>query len=84
MAKKKEMKFNAALNKLEKAVKRLEEEEIDLEKFVDIFVEGMQNAAFCQEKLNEAQRKVDIVLKDLGRSKEELEEFDESGLLGEE
>lgn len=84
MAKKKEMKFNTALKKLEDSVRKLEEEEIDLEKFVDIFVEGMQNAAFCEKKLNEAQKKVDIVLKDLGKAKEELEEFDESGLIGEE
>jgi exodeoxyribonuclease VII small subunit len=84
LGKKKEAKFNTALNKLEKSVKRLEEAEIDLEKFVDIFVEGMENAAFCQEKLNEAQKKVDIVLKELGRAKEELREFDESELLSEE
>ncbi len=75
---KKEVKFKAALSRLEKAVRSLEEDEIDLEKSVDIFVDGMKNAAICHEKLNEAQKKIQIVMKDFGKSKETLKDFDDT------
>jgi exodeoxyribonuclease VII small subunit len=83
MAKKKEITFNSALEKLERSVKRLEEEEIDLEKFVDIFTEGVKCATICQKKLNEAQKRIDIVLKEFNDTTEELRTIDEKELFSE-
>ncbi len=84
MTKKIETKFKVALNKLERAVKRLEDGEIDLEKSVDVFVEGMENAAFCQNILNESERKVEIVIANFAKAKEALQEFDKTELYDEE
>lgn len=83
--KKKEVAFKVAFSRLEKAVRTLEEGELDLEKSVDIFCEGMRSAAICQRKLNEAEKKVEIVVREFGNvKKEELQLFDETDLLSEE
>ena len=84
MSNKNEITFKAALSKLEKSVKRLEEDDIDLEKFVEIFTEGVQSATICQRKLNGAREKIDIVLKEFEGTAKELQPFDESDLTGEE
>ena len=58
---KKEMKFEEALMKLEEIVNKLEEGETPLEKSLQLFEEGIRLSRFCSEKLDEAERKIEIL-----------------------
>jgi len=57
-------KFEDALNKLEKVVSKLEKGDIPLEESLKLFEEGIRLSRFCHQKLNEAEEKVEILLKD--------------------
>ena len=56
-------KFEDALNKLEKIVSKLEEGDIPLEESLKLFEEGIRLSRFCNQKLDEAEKKVEILLK---------------------
>jgi exodeoxyribonuclease VII small subunit len=56
-------KFEDALNKLEKIVSKLEEGEIPLEESLKLFEEGIRLSRVCNQKLDEAEKKVEILLK---------------------
>jgi|YelNatPaOPRAMG01_1025707.scaffolds.fasta_scaffold208915_1 exodeoxyribonuclease VII small subunit len=57
-------KFEEALNKLERIVAKLEDGEISLEESLKLFEEGIRLSRFCNQKLDEAEKKVEILLKD--------------------
>jgi exodeoxyribonuclease VII small subunit len=57
-------RFEDALNKLEKIVSKLENGDIPLEESLKLFEEGIRLARFCNQKLDEAEKKVEILLKD--------------------
>jgi exodeoxyribonuclease VII small subunit len=57
-------RFEDALNKLEKIVSKLEEGDIPLEESLKLFEEGIRLSRFCSQKLDEAEKKVEILLKD--------------------
>ena len=61
MAKK---KFEESLEKLEKIVQRLEDANLPLDEALSLFEEGIKLSRFCSQKLEEAERKVEILLKD--------------------
>ena len=56
-------KFETALNKLEEVVKKLEGGELSLEDSLKAFEEGVKQAAYCTGKLNEAEKRVELLLK---------------------
>jgi exodeoxyribonuclease VII small subunit len=56
-------KFESALKKLEEVVKKLEGGELSLEDSLKAFEEGVKHAAFCAGKLNEAEKRVELLLK---------------------
>lgn len=56
-------KFESSLKKLEDTVRRLESGSLSLEDSLKAFEEGVKHAAFCSKKLEEAERKVEILLK---------------------
>ena len=56
-------KFEISLKKLEDAVSRLESGELSLEDSLKVFEEGVRHASICTRKLNEAQKKVELLLK---------------------
>ena len=56
-------KFEDALNKLEKIVSKLEEGDIPLEESLKLFEEGIRLSRVCNQKLDEAEKKVEILLK---------------------
>jgi exodeoxyribonuclease VII small subunit len=58
----KEPTFEEAMTGLEGIVKELEEAEIPLEKSLEIFEEGVRLSRFLNRKLNEAEKKVEILL----------------------
>ena len=63
--------FEKALDRLEKIVGKLEKGDLALEEALKLFEEGTQITRFCSTKLDEAERKVEILLKD---KKEQLTE----------
>jgi exodeoxyribonuclease VII small subunit len=73
-------KFEDALNKLEKIVARLEEGNISLEESLKLFEEGIRLSRFCDQKLEEAERRVEILLKDKNGAVKP-QPFDPSGTL---
>ena len=60
----KEKKFEEALERLEEIVKKMEEGNMTLEEPLEAFEEGVRLSRFCSKKLDEAERKVEILLKD--------------------
>ena len=61
---KKEKSFEEAMARLEEIVAELEGEARGLEQQFALFQEGMELARFCEKKLGEVEKSVEIVLKD--------------------
>jgi exodeoxyribonuclease VII small subunit len=59
----KKKSFENALEKLENITKELEEGDLALEDSLKHFDEGVKLAEYCNSKLSDAQRKVEILLK---------------------
>ncbi len=60
---KNEQKFEQALERLEKIVKEMEEGELSLEQMMTHFEEGSKLVKYCSDKLNEVERRIEILLK---------------------
>ena len=60
-------KFEECLDRLEKIVLELEKGEVPLEKSLTLFEEGMQLSGSCRKELEEAEGKVEILLKQNGK-----------------
>lgn len=56
-------KFETALKKLEEVVRRLEGGELSLDDSLKAFEEGVKLAGFCSRKLNEAEKRVELLLR---------------------
>lgn len=56
--------FEEALERLERIVHDLEEEDLPLERSLAVFEEGVGLARLLGEKLNEAERRVELLVKD--------------------
>jgi exodeoxyribonuclease VII small subunit len=56
-------RFEDALNKLEKIVSQLEKGDISLEESLKLFEEGIRLSRLCNQKLDEAEKRVEILLK---------------------
>jgi exodeoxyribonuclease VII small subunit len=55
--------FENALSQLESIVSRLEDGDLPLEESLKLFEEGIKLSRFCNQKLNEAQEKVEVLLR---------------------
>lgn len=60
---KQKQSFELALNDLEDIANKLEDGEIGLDEAIKEFEKGMKLAKFCHEKLEEAERKIEILQK---------------------
>ena len=60
----KQLSFEQALERLEKIVERLENEELTIEESLRLFEEGVKLARFLREELEKAEKKVEILLQD--------------------
>jgi exodeoxyribonuclease VII small subunit len=56
-------RFEDALNKLEKIVAKLEGGDVPLEESLRLFEEGIRLSRLCNQKLDEAEKRVEILLK---------------------
>jgi len=59
-----EKKFEEAMERLESIVESLESGDLSLEESLKIFEEGMKLVNFCSKKLEEAEQKVTMLIKD--------------------
>ena len=57
-------RFEDAFNKLEKVVSKLEEGNMPLEESLKLFEEGIRLSRFCNQRLEEAEKRVEILLRD--------------------
>lgn len=59
----KNLKFEQALEKLQALVGKLEDGELSLDDSLKVFEEGIDLAKLCEKKLEEAEGKVEMLLK---------------------
>ena len=55
--------FESALKSLEEIVVQLEAGDMTLDRALELFEEGIQISRFCNSKLEEAERKVEVLTK---------------------
>jgi exodeoxyribonuclease VII small subunit len=56
--------FEGSLAALEKVVRELERGDLPLEKSLELFEQGVRLSRECQERLNQAERRIEILLRD--------------------
>ncbi len=78
-AKGKDPSFEEALQQLESIVGRLESGETKLEESIRLFEEGMRLAGICQKRLDEADKKIEVLLRKPTGTAREIE--DEEDIL---
>ncbi len=78
-----EMTFEEALMQLEKAVEQLESGELPLEQALEVFETGVKMSRLCSTKLNEVEKKVELLL-NVNDGEPETAEFDMDTLQDEE
>jgi len=67
--KERDLGFEASLSSLEKIVAQLESGDLPLERALELFEEGIGLARRCQAQLEEAERRVDLLLREHGEIK---------------
>ena len=72
-----ELTFEKGLERLEKIVRELEQGELPLERSLELFEEGMKLSGNCRKQLEEAENKVELLVKRAG--KVVAEPFEASG-----
>jgi len=72
----KENKFEDAMRELEDIVKQLESGDLPLEESLKIFEKGVTLSRFCFNKLEEAEKRVSILIKDGGGIRKEPFEYE--------
>jgi exodeoxyribonuclease VII small subunit len=76
--------FEKAFQQLETIVKRLESEEMPLDESLQLFEEGIRLSRFCNQKLEEVEKKIELILSDAkGQPRVEPFETEEEDDLGE-
>ena len=71
MSKKEELNFEELMVKLEDITNKLENEKLSLDESVKIFEEGMQISKECNTKLEDAEKKITILINQNNDIKEE-------------
>lgn len=56
--------FEASLEALEQIVRQLEDGDLPLEKSLELFEQGIRLSRECQERLSQAERRIEILLRD--------------------
>jgi exodeoxyribonuclease VII small subunit len=56
--------FEASLEELERIVRELEQGELPLERSLELFEQGVTLSRECQERLNQAERRIEILMRD--------------------
>ncbi|MCU1348136.1 MAG: Exodeoxyribonuclease small subunit [Acidobacteria bacterium] len=64
MARPRSNEFEKSFQQLEKIVQRLEAEELPLDEALRLFEEGIGLSRFCNQKLEEVEKKIELILAD--------------------
>jgi exodeoxyribonuclease VII small subunit len=73
-------KFEECLDRLEKIVGELEKGDVSLDRALELFDEGMKLSGSCRKELEEAEGKVEVLLKRNGKLQPEpFESANQSG-----
>ena len=56
--------FESSLEALEQIVRQLEEGDLPLEKSLELFEQGIRLSRECQERLGQAERRIEVLLRD--------------------
>ena len=64
MAARRPNEFEKAFQNLEKIVQRLEAEEMPLDESLQLFEEGIRLSRFCHQRLEEVEKKIELILAD--------------------
>ena len=75
--------FEKAFQQLEKIVQRLEGEELPLDESLQLFEEGIRLSRFCHQRLEEVEKKIELILAD-AKGQPVAEPFEEEELLDDE
>ena len=76
MTRQRSNEFEEAFQQLEKIVQRLESEELPLDESLQLFEEGIRLSRFCNQKLEEVEKKIELILSD-AKGQPRVEAFDE-------
>ncbi|WP_138493029.1 exodeoxyribonuclease VII small subunit [Paenibacillus pinistramenti] len=57
-----ELSFEAAMSELEAIVSQLEHGDVPLEKAIDLFQQGMKLSQLCGQKLEQVERKIEMIV----------------------
>jgi exodeoxyribonuclease VII small subunit len=56
--------FESSLEELERIVRELEQGELPLERSLELFEQGVALSRECQDRLNQAERRIEILVRD--------------------
>ena len=56
--------FESSLEELERIVRDLEQGELPLEKSLELFEQGVKLSRECQDRLNQAERRIEVLMRD--------------------
>lgn len=71
MSKKEDTNFEELMEKLEEITNKLEKEQLSLDESVKLFEEGMQISKQCNSKLEDAEKRITILINQNDEIKEE-------------
>jgi exodeoxyribonuclease VII small subunit len=75
--------FEKSFQQLEKIVQRLEAEELPLDESLQLFEEGIRLSRFCHQRLEEVEKKIELILAD-AKGQPLVEPFEEEELADDE
>jgi exodeoxyribonuclease VII small subunit len=75
--------FEASLEALEQIVQELERGDLPLEKSLELFEQGIRLSRQCQERLQQAERRIEVLLRD-NQGRPVVSAFEESKVISEE
>lgn len=73
-----DQKFEQSFRELEDIVTRLEGEELSLDESLALFEKGIRLSRFCHEKLEQVEKKIELILAD-ARGEPKIEPFPSEG-----
>jgi exodeoxyribonuclease VII small subunit len=74
--------FEASLEALEQIVRELEQGDLPLDKSLELFERGIRLSRECQERLSQAERKIEVLLRD-NQGRPVVTPYDESRIASE-
>ena len=72
--------FEKSFQQLEKIVQRLEGEELPLDESLQLFEEGIRLSRFCHQRLEEVEKKIELILAD-AKGQPRVEPFDDAPVV---